>query len=224
MKQLPDLQAWAIFAKVAEVGSFARAADALGISQPTVSKAITRLEKQLKLALFHRSSRKMSLSASGQAALAGASRILHEGERLEALLTDQATTLRGPIRVSAPMSFGVTHLAPLLPGFMKAHPEVTIELVFSDEFVDIIADSFDMVLRISSLPDSSLLARRLCRVKRYLVGAPHYFKRYGYPQHPRDLATHRSLQYMHDSTGNTWRFEHPVQGSFTQSAHLFTGQ
>src|SRR5690606_27228242 len=221
MKQLPDLQAWAIFAKVAEAGSFARAADELGISQPTVSKAISRLEKSLNLALFHRTSRKMSLTASGAAALEWAGRVLYEGEQIEAMLRDQASALRGVVRVSAPMSFGVMHLAPLLPAFLREHPEVVVELVFSDELVDIVAGGFDMALRISSLPDSSLLARRLCVVKRYLVGAPAYFEQHGWPTHPRDLAEHRSLQYMYDTVGNTWRFHHATQGTYTQSVPAF---
>ncbi|MCQ9615329.1 LysR family transcriptional regulator [Paenalcaligenes niemegkensis] len=221
MIKLPDLQAWAIFAKVAEVGSFARAASELGITQPTVSKAISRLEKQLNVALFHRTSRKMSLTGSGLSALDGASRILREGEELEARLRDNVASLRGTVRISAPMSFGISHLAPLIPAFMQAHPEVILEVSFSDELTDIVADGFDMALRISSLPDSSLLARRLCIVKRYMVGSPRYFELHGTPMHPRDLAQHRSLQYMYESSGNTWRFQHARHGQFAQTVPAF---
>lgn len=221
MNKLPDLQAWAIFAKVAEMGSFARAATELGITQPTVSKAISRLEKQLNVALFHRTSRKMSLTSSGLSALDGASRILRDGEEIEANLRDNVASLRGTVRISAPMSFGISHLAPLIPAFMQAHPEVVLELHFSDELTDIVADGFDMALRISSLPDSSLLARRLCIVKRYMVGAPDYFERFGTPTHPRDLAQHRSLQYMYESSGSIWRFQHAKHGQFAQLVPAF---
>jgi len=216
MNRLPDLEAWAIFAKVAETGSFARAAAELAISQPTVSKALTRLETRLKTTLFHRTSRRMSLTASGQASLERAARILSEGEAVEAEVTEQSKTLHGPIRIAAPMSFGVSHLAPALPAFMAMHPDVAPDLHFSDELIDMVAGGFDVALRISTLPDSSLLARRLCTVRLLLVGAPSYFELHGRPTHPRDLATHRALRYVHSRVGEAWHFQHAQQGEFSQ--------
>ena len=216
MKKLPDLEALAIFAKVAETGSFARAASELAISQPTVSKALTRLETRLKTTLFHRTSRRMSLTASGQAALERATRILVEGEAVEAEITEQSKSLRGTIRIAAPMSFGISHLAPALPVFMAMHPEVTLDVQFGDELIDVVDQAFDIALRISTLPDSSLLARRLCTVRLMLVGAPAYFERHGRPEHPRDLAMHRALRYVHSRIGETWRFGHPAHGEFSQ--------
>ncbi|MCR5868540.1 MAG: LysR family transcriptional regulator [Aquincola tertiaricarbonis] len=216
MSKLPDLEAWAIFAKVAETGSFAKAAADLAISQPTVSKAITRLEARLKTTLFHRTSRRMSLTASGEASLDRASRILAEGEAVEAEVTEQSEHLRGTIRIAAPMSFGISHLGPALPAFMAQHPEVMLDLHFSDELIDVVAQGFDVALRISALPDSSLLARRLCAVRILLVGAPAYFEQHGRPGHPRELATHRALRYVHTRLGEAWRFRHARRGEFSQ--------
>lgn len=216
MSTLPDLEAWAIFAKVAETGSFAKAAADLSLSQPTVSKAITRLEARLRTTLFHRTSRKMSLTASGQASLERAARILSEGEAVEAEVTEQSKSLRGNIRIAAPMSFGVMHLGPALPLFMQQHPEVTLDVHFSDEMIDVVDQGFDLALRISNLPDSSLLARRLCSVRILLVGAPSYFAQHGHPQHPRDLAEHRALRYANTRSGEAWRFRHKKKGEFAQ--------
>ncbi len=217
MKKLPDLEAWAIFAKIAETGSFARAASDFSLSQATVSKAVNRLEKRMKTTLFHRTSRRISLTESGLAALEYATRILEEGETVEAVLAEQATKLCGTVRISAPMSFGLSYLAPLLPAFMQANPEVSLDIDFSDEIINLVANGFDLALRISTLADSSMLARRLCTVPIHLVGTPAYFKHHGQPHHPRDLATHRALQYAYSHQGPNWQFSHKLHGDFSQS-------
>lgn len=219
MKKLPDLEAWAIFAKVADTGSFARTAQELSLSQATVSKAISRLETRLKTMLLHRTSRRVALTDAGLAALERATRILQEGESVETEVMDHATSLRGQVRVAAPMSFGIARLAPLLPGFMLQHPEVDLQVHFSDAQMDLIAERFDLALRIANLEDSSLLARQLCRVRLLLVGSPAYFQRHGQPRHPSDLLRHRALLYGHTPSGAPWHFRHPQLGEFTQVMH-----
>ena len=217
MKNLPDLEAWAIFAKVAEVGSFARAADELSLSQATVSKAITRLEKRMAIMLFHRTPRSISLTQSGDAALERASRILAEGEAVEAEITEQAISLRGLVRISVPMSFGLSHLAPIIPAFLATHPDVELDVEFYDKQVDVVIERFDLAVRIATLVDSSLLVRRLCSVRILLVGAPAYFKKHGKPCHPRELVNHKALQYTYTRAGTSWRFRHKKHGEFTQA-------
>lgn len=211
MSNLPDLEAWAIFATVAETGSFAQAAQALGLSQPTVSKAIARLEKQLQVSLFHRTSRRLSLTSTGQASLEQAQEILLAGQAVEALAREQVTQLQGRIKVAAPMSFGISHLAPVVPAFMQAHPDVLLDLHFNDAQVDIVEQGFDLALRISSLADSSLLARSLCGVRLLLVASPAYLEQHGRPAHPSELTAHRSLRYAYERRGSAWHFQRGEQ-------------
>lgn len=206
--RLPDFEAWAIFASVVEHRSFSGAADAIGISKATVSKAVTRLEAHLGQSLFHRTSRRLTLTENGKGLAEHAARILAEAVAAEEAAHDAATAPSGLVRISAPMTLGVARVAPLIAEFLALHPGIQIDLNLSDMRVDIVADGYDIALRIADLPDSSLRARRLGPITVHLVASPGYFDRRGRPTHPAQLGEHPCFAYT-NVTG-PWRFFGPA--------------
>lgn len=204
--RLPDFEAWSIFACVAEHGGFSRAAEHLGTSKATISKAITRLEKQIGTPLFHRTSRRRTLSESGIKLLEHAKRILAEGEAAVEASREEAIAPSGLIRLSVPMSFGVGRAAPLIADFLVQYPAISIDLQLSDAQVNLISDGFDLALRIARLPDSSLRAKRLCDVNILTIASPSYLQVAGEPRHPTELERHRCLCYSLSATPEIWHY------------------
>jgi DNA-binding transcriptional LysR family regulator len=206
---LPDFEAWAIFAKVIECGSFSRAGEELALSKATISKAITRLETRLGVRLIQRTSRRIALTDFGRQSLGRAQRMLVEAEAADIEARTCAKVPGGLVRLTAPVYFGIEHVVPLLPALFAAYPALTIDLHLSDQTVDLVADGFDLAVRIAALSDSSLRVRRLCDVSLLLVGAPGYFSKNGRPTHPRDLADHRCFAYTYKPDPHRWHFRAP---------------
>jgi DNA-binding transcriptional LysR family regulator len=206
--RLPDLEAWAIFATVVEHRSFSAAALALGLSKATVSKAITRLETQTGASLFHRTSRRLALTETGATLSERAARILADAQAIDECARESTTAPAGLVRLAVPMSFGLTHVGPIIARFLTEFPEINVDLNLSDDRVDLVGDGYDAALRIAALPDSSLRVRKLRDVATRIVAAPAYLERRGIPRHPADLSQHDCFGYAYFSTPEHWRLVH----------------
>lgn len=210
MSGLPDFEALAMVAKVAEERSYAGAARVLGVSVATVSRAVTRLEERLGGRIFNRTSRRLALTDLGRRLAERAARVLWEAEEAESSARELASRPRGTVRLAVPMSFGLRWVAPLMPEFFRLYPDIAVDLHLSDASVDLIGEGFDAALRIAVLEESSLVARRLCPMGRQVVASPAYLARYGRPQHPRELAVHHCLGYAYRARGDAWRLTGPA--------------
>ncbi|KPH64074.1 LysR family transcriptional regulator [Novosphingobium sp. ST904] len=221
MPHLPDFEAWAVFAKVAEKGSFRQAAEELGLAKATVSKTITRLETRMRTTLIHRTTRKLSLTESGRLSLERALRILADGEAVEAAILEEAAVPRGLVRLAATTGFGAKALAPHLPAFLQAYPEIDLELYLTEDRIDIVADGFDAAVQIGAGEDSSLRMSRLFSYSLPLIAAPSLLDRLGVPAHPDELPRYPAIIPTHIPWGNDWEFQRgtekvslQVQGKF----------
>jgi len=208
MQNLPDLEAWAIFARVAATGSFAKAAEMLGVSQPTVSKAILRLEKRLGTTLLYRTSRRVSLTLTGQLVMARVTHIVSEAEQIEDEASAHAHSPKGLLRITTPMSVGLRYVAPLMPGFLDRYPDVSVDLSFDAGVVDVVGDGFDVAIRIAEPEDSLMRARNLCIIRRILVASPKYLAQHEPLGHPREIKGHAGLVYASHPNALSWHFQH----------------
>jgi DNA-binding transcriptional LysR family regulator len=171
-----------------------------------VSKVIQRLEHRVGERLVHRTSRRFALTETGRVLVVRAAQILAEGEAVEAEAQAKSAMPHGRVRLAVPMSFGLRHVAPLMPAFFALFPQVSVDLLLDDRMVDLVAERIDIAIRIADMPDSSLIARRLALVSRWVVGSPDYFARHGVPKRPRELKDHACLGYSYLATGDHWRF------------------
>ncbi len=197
------------FAAVVEAGSFTGAAGAKGLSKAALSRHVAQLEDRLGVRLLNRTTRRLSLTEAGRAYYEGCQRMLSEAESTEVQVTALAARPRGVLRLSAPVSFAYWHLNGLLGPFLEACPELELDLVLGDRVVDLVEEGFDAAIRIGRLADSSLIAKRLCRMRAYVVAAPDYLRRAGVPRDPKSLKAHNCLLYSYQRGGRSWRFEGP---------------
>lgn len=206
MSILPDLEGLAVFAKVVERRSFAAAATDLKLSNATVSKAVARLEARLGTRLLNRTSRRLAVTETGRRLAERAATMLAEGEAAEAEVLFQSAAPRGLARLTAPMSFGILYVAPLIPELRRLYPEISIDLHLSDAATDIVGEGFDAAIRVAALPDSSLIARRLCDMPSQVVAAPACLEAHGVPNHPLELGELPCIAYAYQSGSEAWRF------------------
>ncbi len=206
MDRFAEMQA---FAAVVDAGSFVKAADVLGISKAAVSRHVAELESRLGVRLLQRTTRRLSLTAEGEAFQASCKALLADVDAAEAEITSRSGEATGLLKVNVPVSFGLLHLAPLWPEFRARNPRVTLEVTLNDRFVDLIEEGYDLAVRIARLPSSSLVSRQLASARLVLCASPAYLRQHGTPGTPADLANHAVVAYSLLSTGDNWTFDGP---------------
>ncbi|MGQ5523533.1 LysR family transcriptional regulator [Chitinimonas sp. PSY-7] len=217
---LPDeLAAMAIFATVVEAGSLTLAAERLELSKSAVSKSLAWLEGKLAARLLQRTTRRQSLTEVGQAYFEHCRRMLAEAAEARQAVDRLHAEPVGVLRVSAPVSFGSQHVAPLLPELLARYPALQIDLVLNDHLVDLAEEGFDLAVRVSDQPADLLVARTLAPIRWVICASPTYLARYGTPERPQDLSVHACLTYPLLTPSGVWPFMHdgqrivmPVQG------------
>ena len=206
MDRLTEMEA---FVRVVDLGGFTDAARKMGVSKSAVSKHVSALEARLGARLLNRTTRRVNPTEIGLAYYDRAARVLSEATEADAMAASMQGTPQGELRVSAPLSFGIRHLGPAVSDFLKAYPEVAVRVSLDDRFVELVAEGFDLAVRIGALPDSTLIARKLAETALVLIASPDYLKRAGTPQSIDDLAEHQLLHYSNLASGHSWRLRAP---------------
>jgi DNA-binding transcriptional LysR family regulator len=203
---LEDLVSMALFASVVQHRSFSAAARELGVVKSAVSKRIAVLEERLGVRLLTRTTRKLSLTEDGVRYYEHCAALLAAADAAEEAIAGASTDPRGTLRLNAPISFSVNYLADALAAFLVRYPEISIELSTSNELIDIVEGGYDVVIRITQLRDSSLIARKLSSDRLVVVGSPAYFAKHGRPTSPPELIGHNCFHYTLVPTAGEWRF------------------
>src|SRR3974390_2658142 len=205
-----NLNALTVFVRVGEARSFTLAARRIGITPSAASKSVSRLERELGMRLVNRSTRTVSLTDDGASFFVRCRQILADIEEAQIVLTRASTVPRGKLRVQIPVGFGRRVIVPALADFIALYPEMIVDIELSDRGVDLAEEGLDAVVRIGDLPDSRLIARKLCETYFVTCAAPEYLRRHGEPKTPDDLEKHRCLTYVTPQTGHIthWRFAH----------------
>jgi DNA-binding transcriptional LysR family regulator len=197
----------ALFIRIVEKGGLAAAGRELGLSAASVSERLVALEKYYGAALLHRTTRAISLTDEGRLLVQGARRLLAEADELEALIRLGVEKISGPIRLSAPIDLGRTHLVPILDAFLAEHPEVAVDLNLTDGYVDLVGQGQDLAIRYGELADSTLRVKRLAENRRIVCASPAYLETRGTPQRPDDLVHHECLVMRYGlTTDRDWPF------------------
>jgi DNA-binding transcriptional LysR family regulator len=203
---MTDLNALVVFAKVVEAKSFSEAARRLGMPVSTVSRRVADLEDQLGVRLLDRSTRSLRLTELGSEVLEHAARSAESLEAIHNIISNQRSSVSGTLRLSAPPSISETLLTPLVCAFQASYPDVRVQILITDRFVDHIADGVDIVFRLGVLKDSSLVARKLLTYRHQLVASPAYLKNSKPPETPQDLLAHRLIAFSYWKPESSWTF------------------
>lgn len=209
MDRLHELE---VLIAVADAGSFAKAGNRLRLSPPAVTRAIAALEDRLGTRVFHRTTRSLTVTDVGQRFLESARRILADLDIAEREAVGETSTPQGHLTITASVTFGRSALAPMVPGFLAQHPKVTASVLLLDRVANLVEEGIDVAVRIGSLPNSNLIARRIGTVRRVLVASPDYLTRRGMPAVPADLKHHGMIAFTGLVPNREWRFNLP-QGS-----------
>ncbi|MFZ3287867.1 MAG: LysR family transcriptional regulator [Telluria sp.] len=206
MNKFQEMQA---FVAVVDSSSFVRAAESLNTSKAAVSRHVAELEQRLGIRLLNRTTRSLSMTDEGQLFYLRCTDLLAALEEAESELSLRSGEPSGHLRISAPVTFGSSHLAPLWGTFLQMHPKVSMEVSLSDRTVDLVEDGYDLAIRISRTPHPTFIARKLATTKMVLCASPGYLKRHGRPERPQDIAEHNVISYTYWSSKDEWEFLDP---------------
>jgi DNA-binding transcriptional LysR family regulator len=206
---MDKVQEMSSFVAVVEAGSFVAAADATGLSKAAVSRRVGDLEQRLATRLLQRTTRRLSLTAEGQAFYSRCKEVLAAIDEAETELTETGTEATGLIRVNAPLTFGLLQLAPLWGRFMDQNPKVTLDINLNDRIVDLVEEGYDLGIRASTVTGSTLVSRKLAVTRLLLCASAGYLRQYGVPKQPHELATHRTISYTYLTSHDDWQFTGP---------------